>query len=307
MSDPSFLLPHAVAVLLWLGLWACLAFWTVVFVRRRRGEPVLPLARRRQVPWRAIDLAVVIGFHVACFAAAFALKSWTYGPEAVEPPRAQDTKNLTTQHEILQMLAQGNVGLIVLGVLSAVVVAPVVEEVLFRLLLQGWLEAVDRRLRREIPRRAARRIRWGFVPVTLVAALFALIHFRVEKEPIRPEHLVFDAATMVIVPTVVAALAVAWVGAVRGATLRDLGIVREKLAADVGLGLAAFAGIAAPLYLGQMALLHLVPEYVSVDPITLFPFALVLGILYCRTHRIVPSIVLHVALNGSSLLLLWLL
>jgi membrane protease YdiL (CAAX protease family) len=50
----------------------------------------------------------------------------------------------------------------------------------------------------------------------------------------------------------------------------------------------------------------LLPSYVAADPFTLFPFALVLGTLYCRAHRIVPAIVLHAALNTTSLVLLWL-
>jgi len=40
--------------------------------------------------------------------------------------------------------------------------------------------------------------------------------------------------------------------------------------------------------------------------VPLFFFALVLGTLYYRTHRLLPLIVLHAALNGTSLLLAWL-
>jgi membrane protease YdiL (CAAX protease family) len=70
----------------------------------------------------------------------------------------------------------------------------------------------------------------------------------------------------------------------------------------------AFLTIAAPLYLLQFAIAMVtIPRGIAPDPFTLFPFALVLGYLYYRTHRIVPSMALHLALNGTSLLLAWIL
>jgi len=91
-----------------------------------------------------------------------------------------------------------------------------------------------------------------------------------------------------------------------GATVADLGWVREKLLADVGLGLLAFAAVAAPTYAAMFLLGSLLPAYLAPDPFVLFPFALVLGTLYYRTHRIVPAIVLHMSLNATSLAMAWL-
>jgi len=48
------------------------------------------------------------------------------------------------------------------------------------------------------------------------------------------------------------------------------------------------------------AAMHIRPQ--SADPIPLFIVALVLGYLYQRTHRIWPSLVMHVTLNSTSLL-----
>ena len=48
------------------------------------------------------------------------------------------------------------------------------------------------------------------------------------------------------------------------------------------------------------------PEYIAPDPFPLFFFAVALGAVYYRTHRIVPVIVLHAVLNGTSLVLAWL-
>ncbi len=41
-------------------------------------------------------------------------------------------------------------------------------------------------------------------------------------------------------------------------------------------------------------------------PISLFFLALVLGYLYQRTHRLWPSLVVHMLLNGGSIVILWL-
>ncbi len=42
------------------------------------------------------------------------------------------------------------------------------------------------------------------------------------------------------------------------------------------------------------------------DPAALFVFALGLGYLYQRTHRWLPSVVTHLCLNGTTILILWL-
>jgi membrane protease YdiL (CAAX protease family) len=74
---------------------------------------------------------------------------------------------------------------------------------------------------------------------------------------------------------------------------------------DVGLGLGAALAVVPWVYVLQWGLTAALPESISPDPITLVPFAVVLGLLYYRTHRIVPSIVLHMALNATSLALAW--
>jgi membrane protease YdiL (CAAX protease family) len=96
---------------------------------------------------------------------------------------------------------------------------------------------------------------------------------------------------------------VAWVRLRTRATWADFGIEPRAVGRDFGLGLAAFLAVAPPIYVLQMSLVKWVSPGTA-DPISLFFFALVLGILYYRTHRIVPAIALHMALNGTSLLFL---
>jgi hypothetical protein len=101
------------------------------------------------------------------------------------------------------------------------------------------------------------------------------------------------------------ALALGWVRIRTEASDADFGFVPEKFLADVRLGLLAFLASVAPVYGLQVALKTWLPDDPIVDPVSLFVFALVLGTLYYRTHRIVPAIVAHMALNAFSLLMLW--
>ncbi|MEK6249967.1 MAG: CPBP family intramembrane metalloprotease, partial [Planctomycetales bacterium] len=41
------------------------------------------------------------------------------------------------------------------------------------------------------------------------------------------------------------------------------------------------------------------------DPVPIFLFSLALGYLYFKTHRILPCIITHMALNALSMLILW--
>jgi len=101
-----------------------------------------------------------------------------------------------------------------------VAVAPLFEEFLFRVVLQGWLEARERAWRRNRP--ALRRVRAGVLPIVCSSLAFALPH--IQHGP---------------------------------------------------------------------------------DPIPLFLLALFLGYLYRQTHRIFPSLVLHMCFNAVTVVQLW--
>ena len=53
---------------------------------------------------------------------------------------------------------------------------------------------------------------------------------------------------------------------------------------------------------GAFALVHIGQ---GPAPIPLFAFGLMLGFLYQRTHRLAPCVVAHMALNATSLLVVW--
>jgi membrane protease YdiL (CAAX protease family) len=75
------------------------------------------------------------------------------------------------EHPLAKLIsAQNSPALLALAALSAVVVAPLSEELLFRVILQGWLERVLRRRSRAW--RGAQRV----LPILISSALFSVMH-----------------------------------------------------------------------------------------------------------------------------------
>ena len=112
-----------------------------------------------------------------------------------------------------------------LSVLTVVIVAPFVEEFLFRVALQGWLEKIFAGKEPADPSIKRNSTALAMIPVAISAAIFALLHLRFHDG--KPDA----------------------------------------------------------------------------DPIPLFVLAVGLGYLYRQTHRIWPSVVVHMLLNACSLLI----
>jgi hypothetical protein len=155
---------------------------------------------------------------------------------------------------------------------------------------------------------ALRRTVRGLVPVLITSVAFALLHFREAMPPVNPRWLLHAFVRGMASNLLTVGFALALVHVRVGATAADLGFSRARFWPDVRLGLLAFVAVAAPVYLLQFVLSAVLPGRLAADPITMVFFALALGLLYHRTHRIVPSIALHMALNATSLAaLVWLL
>jgi len=291
----------SLGVLLFAGvsLWA----FVVAAVRFMRGKFV-PYERRRRVPWGALDLLLVFLIYggLAVLAQRLAAEWFALEPVSESTPRAGE--GLEAAHPLVVLLHENpSLWTLLLCGFVGILVAPIVEEFLFRLLLQGWLESAEHRLRRSLP--ALRRLMPGAAPIVLASLFFGSLHYRGPLPVTDPKRLTVMFAAGALVSLVTLAGAVGLVRFRTGATAFDFGFVPEKLWPDVRLGLAAFVALAAPIYLVQINLRLWLPKHPIVDPITLFFFAAALGTLYYRTHRIVPSIVAHMALNTTSLLLAW--
>jgi membrane protease YdiL (CAAX protease family) len=283
---------------------AGLAVWTVVAARARQGLPVLPFAPRRPVPWRGGHVVLIFVVSLALGVGIQAADAKLFDLPRAAAPAEGAIQVPATENPVLLLLRRSPTwGTLLLCGVAAVIVAPIVEEVLFRLVLQGWLEAVERRWRRRFP--AVRRLIPGMVPVVAVSLLFGALHYRPPTAQTDPRYLAHllagDAVARVL--ALAFALGVLWFDA--GARAVDLGWVRKRVWGDAALGVLAFFAVGVVIYFVSDRLNARFPANVA-DPLTLFLFSLILGTLYYRTHRIVPVIALHMALNFTSLTLAWL-
>jgi len=152
-------------------------------------------------------------------------------------------------HPIIKMVEENaSPTLFALAFAAAVVVAPFCEELLFRLVLQGWLEKWE-----------DDELGWRTPPVA-------------ETETVD------ETAPVVPVPTPV----------MKPPQTGLYGLPHGWLPIGVSSLLFALA------HLGW-----------GPDPVALFLLALILGYVYQRTHRILPSMVIHALFNGMTLFMLW--
>ena len=255
---------------------------------------------RRPVPWRLADVALIFVFYFAVPGLLMeASRGWLGVGRRGQPP-VVDHSPLDSDHPMARVLLEShNVWAIVLCALSAVVVAPLTEEVLFRLLLQGWLESLERRFRRTGRLRALaaktscsgsctaapfgeprdgsataiptpsrpRFIAAGVAPVAISSIMFAALHIRGPRPPENLSTIIHLLGIQAVASLLTVALLICWLRFAVGATLSDLGIVPGKLAADVRLGLLALLAAVVPVYAVLIVAKQLLPEGVVADPI----------------------------------------
>jgi membrane protease YdiL (CAAX protease family) len=277
------------------------------FAEQRSGKSLLSYQPRRPVPWGAFDVVLVLSLYfVIPVGVAQVARDWL-GIDAGVPAQVGEGEKteLDAAHPLARLLVESHSPwVIVVCIVATVVIAPITEELFFRLLLQGWLEAVERRLRRRMPQ--LRLVTAGVMSVGLTSLLFAALHFRTASPRLDLATLIFLVCVRAVANLVTVGLALCWVRFAAGATLADIGIVPRKLAADVKLGMLAFFVVTVPVYALMIVVKTLLPDGAVADPIPLLLLAVVLGGLYYRTHRIGPSIVLHMAFNATGVILaLW--
>ncbi len=286
--------------------------WIVMGRKVALGEPLVRYEGRCPVPWKLADVLAIFGLYFlpTLLALIIALTLASSGDESADVPKLSESPatgtgqsgNDDTHHSVIDLLRQDGTALTwILCAVAAVVVAPIVEEFIFRLVLQGWLEAVEQGDRKSGMRGLAR----GTRPILVSSILFASVHFRFAEPAADPDDLRMAIVFQIGWSVMVLGFAVAWLRS-RGfdLTLADVGIDPGKVKSDIRLGLTALLAMVCPILVLQLVLTLFLPGFV-VDPIPLFFFALVLGYLYYRTHRLLPAIVAHMALNATSLFLVW--
>lgn len=286
-----------------LAIVAGLGVWMWLLARRRRGIPLLAYEPRRVVPWGTGHALLVVVGHRLALELAPRLIAGLVGISAIAAGPADQPAASSTDHPVSQLLRERpGFGVLLICALSVVLVAPIVEEFVFRVVFQGGLEADDRRARRQ--RRGVPGWPRGLMPMGLVSLVFAALHYRVASPALNSQFILAAVIGSAVANLLVMCVSVWLLRRTTGATWEDLGLVPRRLARDVRMGLVAFLA-AAPLVYGAQALaLWLLPRSIAPDPVGLFVFAMALGYVYFRTHRATPSIVVHMTLNGSTLALL---
>ncbi len=166
------------------------------------------------------------------------------------------------KHELINMITESPTPEIIVPVIvSAVLVAPITEEFVFRLLLQGWLEDI--------------------FSVRLLTARQILVGRTGrpgQDQAIMPpeETFTIDSPAEII-----------------DAQAIEPHPAEQKNPELMGVAIFVSSAIFALLHFGQGA-----------APIPLFFLALGLGYVYQKRRTIVPSLVVHMMLNGQSMLLL---
>lgn len=296
---------------------AGLVSWAWLAARLKRGESLVVAEPRRPVPWQAVDLVIIALFFTGALALfAMVLNLAAAGPvndlkrfeiaviagmaanvltvvfavawlasrvaasasdlgwrgdtiardlrtgfvafAALSGPiygmQALLSRLSSEQHPIIEALGKQPSGwLFALSGVSAVVVAPLAEEFLFRGLLQGWLESLPFKSQPAVGA-PADSSGDASMPATRARTTNPLV----DRDPMAPEE---NAS-------------------------HD---VPKRQRGAIVLSSAVFA------------LMHWGHGFA---PVPLFFLSLGLGWLYQRTHRLLPSIVVHVCLNGCSLLML---
>jgi membrane protease YdiL (CAAX protease family) len=173
-----------------------------------------------------------------------------------------------SQHPLIQMVTKEPNGLVLVAAFfAAVVVAPICEEIMFRLLLLGWLEKWE-----------DARLGWRATVVAPIEVESASFQDEVAERVEPPlEACVGDDVAVVDA-----------VGPQSPPQRGLLGLPHGWLPILVSSTLFALA------HFGN-----------GPDPIPLFLLALVLGYTYQRTHRIVPCMVAHALFNSLTLIALW--
>jgi membrane protease YdiL (CAAX protease family) len=325
---------RAIAVVVSIAVLASAVVWMAIIARLRRGQELAPLEGRRPVPWSTIDLVlIVLAFYLFNLLGDLGLRQ-AFGIRLPEELRDIAVKDLVplqlvsgaatlltvffgaglaalragatlhdlglslsrfrgdlrlgaiafvavaapiyslqgllvyffpTQHPLIDVLRdQPDAQLFVVVAVSVAIVAPLCEEMFFRVLLQGWLE----------------KLVAGAAPAAFsspaIGSANNIANGGGGQAADGPKSVEDD--NPYAAPPTISGVAASEVQHVQA--LRAIPIITSAL---------------------LFALLHIGH---GPAPIPLFFFALALGYLYQRTHRIWPSLVLHFLLNSVSLVML---
>ena len=259
----------------------------------------------KRVPWTGFDVFLFLAIWLAPLFVSIATASIV----SLKPPHVEATAGDATVseatasdvqdhgHPIAQLIAQSehSLAILLLAFFAGVVVASIVEEFLFRMLFQGWLEATFRQ--HHVPYGSG-------MAIVIVALCFSAIHISnndaVDVATLKNGFIVSSVYSLMVFTA-----GVIYLTQVRNVRIADYFIGTEKFFRP-GFFMGAGCCLLVMVFCFELfVVLKTIYPNTNVAPIPLFFFALALGVLYSRTQNLSYCMLLHACLNGTSLMLVW--
>ncbi|MDR1483298.1 MAG: CPBP family intramembrane metalloprotease [Planctomycetaceae bacterium] len=204
------------------------------------------------------------------------------------------------EHPLIQLLSRDN-GFLTLFVtfICAVILAPLTEEFLYRGILTGWVAGASNVyfVNKGMSLAMAKFLSTA-IAVIVPAFYFAMLHFGNQSgQSVEVLFVVIISVIFSNMITIVVGLF--YLVLIRDFTFERLGFWTDNFLYDIFLSFLISVFVIPPILLLTGILRNFFPEVV-IDPFPLFLFAIVLGVVFLKTRRLFPCILIHVALNGVS-------
>ena len=286
----------------------------------------------RPVPWNGFDVFLIIFGHLCLQMAmgAFLLSRPTVSTDCGSAGCVPASEFHPLIVLIQDIVSSGRYEWLLIPFLAAVVVAPLVEEFIYRVLFQGYCEKLERQSRQHL--RAEGRARGmiikspfpsGLFTVFMPALVFAAVHYRPEGDSAMTVEFLLPMMLVLGVSNTITLICAIIYLKLRGARWSDLGMSFSPRTA--GSGAKRSAAVRGPrakragatlkkdLLAGLLSFLLVLPVLLVLhpiasfylgprlaDPVLIFAFAVPLGLLYFRQRRYFQIVAMHAALNCYS-------
>ena len=238
------------------------------------------------VPWTFLDVAFFFALWLGAQMVSVEIVAATHAPA---PVVVEDH-----QHPIERLVQKSKNAPIVLLIafLSVVVMAPLIEEFLFRLLFQGWLES--KLLQFQFPYASG-------IAVVAVSFCFAAIHTGSARD-LGLSALFCLFVSFLVLNLLIFTLGIIYLIRGKSRTITDDLFGTERFFRPRFFLYAGYCLLVILLCFGLTAILNNLFPTTNTDPIPIFFFSLALGTLYSQTKNLSYCILLHACLNGMSFL-----
>jgi len=261
-----------------------------------------PEPENASVPWTGLDLLLFLALWFAALVVSGAVAAIADIAISPSPPEQSIAKMETEKkdhgHPVFQLIEhdKNSPTVLLIVVLCLVVAAPLVEELLFRLLFQGWLTATL--IRSRIPHA-------NVVAIGVVSVCFALLHAG-NSVALDKQTLFFMLGALAVANLLVFLLGIIYLSFIRNVSIPRYFFGSGRYFPPRFLTYTGYCLLALVFIFGVSAALDKVCPDVNTDPIPIFFFSLLLGTLYSKTQNLSYCILLHALLNGTSLIIVWL-